>query len=231
MEKEKIKKPRKKRATTPAVKSRRKKILSFIEKSVNEKGYPPSVREILEVFPVKSVASIHMDLKKLEESGDIEINKNISRGIKLTKKNASKSPAVDYTKVSIPVTNIPIVGEIAAGAPVLAEENITGYMPVPKEFLKDEDSFALKVRGDSMVNKGIFNGDYIMVKKQNTASNGDTVVAMILDFEAEATVKTFYDDGDYFRLQPENSYMQPIIIKNKEQLQIIGIVSGVFRFM
>ena len=209
---------------------REKDILIYIEKQIKENGYPPSVREIGKSVGLSSTATVHGYLTKLEEKGYIKKENQKGRALRLVKGN--KSEDKNQTKIKEETKNaytnremveVPIVGKITAGEPILAVENITDTFPIPLDFVGNAESFMLVVSGESMINAGIFDGDYILVKKQNVARNGDIVVALIED---EATVKTFYKEKDHIRLQPENDAMNPIIVSNCE---ILGKVSGVFR--
>lgn len=195
-------------------------ILNFIKKQVNENGYPPSVREICKAVGLKSTSSVHMYLNRLAEKGELEKTNLKTRALKLT--NISSEKPEDIDSVSIP-----LVGNVAAGAPILAEQNIEDYFRISTSLLKktnqSEATYMLKVKGDSMINVGIYNGDYVIISKCQTAENGQIVVAMI---DNEATVKTFYKEKDYVRLQPENDTMDPIIVKD---VQILGKVIGLFR--
>lgn len=201
---------------------REKAILKFIEKQLAKNGYPPSVREIGAAIGLKSTATVHGYLSKLQEKGYIKKEEQKGRTLKLLKgENNLKQDKQVYT--SKEMVEVPIVGKITAGEPILAVENITDTFPIPIDFVGNSESFMLKVRGESMIEAGILDGDLILVKKQNTARNGEIVVALIED---EATVKTFYKEKDYIRLQPENSALEPIIVPNCE---ILGKVAGVFR--
>ena len=195
-------------------------ILNFIKKQVNENGYPPSVREICKAVGLKSTSSVHMYLNRLAEKGELEKTNLKTRALKLT--NISSEKPEDIDSVSIP-----LVGNVAAGAPILAEQNIEDYFRISTSLLKktnqSEATYMLKVKGDSMINVGIYNGDYVIISKCQTAENGQIVVAMI---DNEATVKTFYKEKDHVRLQPENDTMDPIIVK---EVQILGKVIGLFR--
>ena len=204
---------------------REKAILKFIEKNIKAKGYPPSVREIGKAVDLKSTATVHGYLNQLEEKGYIKKESQKGRTLKLLKGGVLEG----QERLDKPVYNereltfVPVVGKITAGAPILAVENVTDTFPIPIDFVGNSESFMLTVRGESMIEAGILNGDYILVKKQNTARNGEIVVALIGD---EATVKTFYKEKDHIRLQPENSTMDPIIVPDCE---ILGKVAGVFR--
>lgn len=198
-------------------------ILNFIRKQVAENGYPPSVREICKAVGLKSTSSVHMYLNRLAEKGELQKTNLKTRALKLTNMpNMSSERQEDIDSVSIP-----LVGNVAAGAPILAEQNIEDYFRISTSLLKKTNSadgtYMLKVKGDSMINVGIYSGDYVIISKCQTAENGEIVVAMI---ENEATVKTFYKEKDYVRLQPENDTMAPIIVKD---VQILGKVIGLFR--
>ncbi len=206
---------------------REKAILKFIQKNVETKGYPPSVREIGKAVGLSSTATVHSYLAKLTEKGYIKKENQKGRTLRLLKgldnKEIAKEPKSYYTGREM--VEVPVIGKITAGEPILAVENVTDTFPIPIDFVGNSESFMLTVRGESMIEAGILNGDYILVKKQNTANNGEIVVALIED---EATVKTFYKEKDHIRLQPENSTMDPIIVPNCE---ILGKVAGVFRKM
>ncbi len=191
-------------------------VLRFIKEELMKKGYPPSVREICEAVKLKSTSTVHGHLERLEKKGYIRRDPTKPRAIEILN-NDNFNPAKKE------MVNLPIIGRVAAGTPILAQENIEDYFPVPVDFLGNQESFMLIVKGDSMINAGILDGDYIIVQKQSTARNGDYVVALIND---EATVKTYYKEKDYFRLQPENPYLLPIILK---EVNLIGKVIGVFR--
>lgn len=197
------------------ISERRRKILEFIKDEVNAKGYPPSVREIGEAVGLKSSSTVHGHLIRLEELGYIRRDPSKPRAIEvLDDVNAPKIRAFD----------VPVLGRVTAGAPILAVENIEEYFPIPKDFVDHEDVFILRIKGDSMVEAGILNGDYVLVSQQETAANGEIVVALI-DGE-ESTVKRFYHEGNRIRLQPENSTMEPIY---SDDVAILGKVIGVFR--
>ncbi len=209
-----------------ALNKREKAILKYIEKQVNANGYPPSVREIGKAVDLKSTATVHGYLESLEKKGYIKKESQKGRTLKLLKGGALEGEQVSFDKEaysSKEMVDVPVIGKITAGEPILAVENVTDTFPIPLDFVGTGESFMLTVRGESMIEAGILNGDYILVKKQNTASNGEIVVALIGD---EATVKTFYKEKDHIRLQPENSTMDPIIVPD---CKILGKVSGVFR--
>lgn len=195
-------------------------ILNYIRKQVREVGYPPSVRELCKAVGLKSTSSVHLYLSRLAEKGYITKGNLKTRALKITGEPLGSTQDVDMIEV-------PLVGQVAAGAPILAEENIEEYVKLPvslvKQNTKTESTYMLKVKGDSMINVGIFSGDYIIVSKCNEAQNGQIIVALL---ENEATVKTFYKEKDYIRLQPENDTMEPIIVKD---VQIIGKVVGLIR--
>ncbi len=190
-------------------------ILEFIKQEILDKGYPPAVREICEAVDLKSTSSVHAHLSTLEKNGYIRRDPTKPRAIEICDDN--------FQMVRTEMVSLPVIGTVAAGQPILAEENIESYFPVPAEILPQGESFILKVKGDSMINVGIYSGDQIFVQSCNTAHNGDTVVALIDD---SATVKTFYKENGRIRLQPENDSMEPIIV---EDCQILGKVYGVFR--
>ena len=206
---------------------REKAILKYIEKVVSENGYPPSVREIGKAVGLSSTATVHAYLGRLEENGYIARKDKMGRTLQLLKGGKPFRPGDENKNVfsGKEMVDVPVVGKITAGAPILAVENITDTFPIPIDFIGNSECFMLKVRGESMIEAGILDGDFILVKKQNTASNGTIVVALIED---EATVKTFYKEKDHIRLQPENSSMDPIIVPD---CTILGKVAGVFRKM
>ncbi len=191
-------------------------ILEYIKSEILNKGYPPSVRDICQAVDLKSTSSVHSHLETLEKNGYIRRDPTKPRTIEILDDN--------FNLVRREVVNVPMVGTVAAGQPILAIENIDNYFPIPAEYMPNEETFMLKVKGESMINAGILDGDNILVKRQNTAKNGDMVVALVED---SATVKTFYKENGHIRLQPENDYMDPIIVPDVE---IIGKVFGVFRF-
>lgn len=209
------------RRSTEELNKREKAILKFIEKQINEKGYPPSVREIGKAVGLSSTATVHTYIAKLKEKGYISKEDQKGRTLKLLKGGKQEEPKTVYNGREL--ADVPVVGKITAGEPILAVENITDTFPLPIEFVGNSECFMLTVRGESMIEAGILNGDYILVKKQDIARNGEIVVALIGD---EATVKTFYKEKDHIRLQPENSSMDPIIVPN---CKILGKVAGVFR--
>ena len=189
------------------------RVFDYLKEQIREKGYPPSVREICAALGFKSTSSAHQYIARLAEKGYIDKGDLKTRAIKIVGDE--------------PTISIPIVGKVAAGEPILAQENIEDYFSIGESFFSQSDlkndTFVLKVQGESMINAGINNGDYIIVTRQDTARNGQIVVAMI---DGDATVKTFYKEKDHVRLQPENDTMEPIIVKD---VQIVGKVVGLFR--
>ena len=204
---------------------REKTILKFIEKQIMTDGYPPSVREIGQAVGLSSTATVHGYLERLEKKGYIKKKDKKGRTLRVLKGTTGESKKTSskdfYTQKEL--VEVPVVGKITAGMPILAVENVTDTFPIPIDFVGNSECFMLTVRGESMIEAGILDGDYILVKKQNNANNGEIVVALIED---EATVKTFYKEKDHIRLQPENSTMDPIIVPTCE---ILGKVAGVFR--
>jgi len=192
-------------------------ILEYIKSEILRIGYPPAVREICEAVNLRSTSSVHAHLESLEKNGYIRRDPTKPRAIEII------DDTFNLTRREM--VNVPMVGHVAAGEPILAEQNITNYFPIPMEFMPNNDTFMLTVRGESMINVGIYDGDYVLVEKRPTASNGEIVVALVDD---SATVKTFYKEEGYYRLQPENDNMDPIIVMNCE---ILGKVIGVFRFL
>ena len=199
------------------ISKKQQEILDYMKNEILNRGFPPSVREICEAVNLKSTSSVHSHLETLEKNGYIRRDPTKPRAIEIIDDN--------FNLVRREVVNVPLVGTVAAGQPILAVENIDAYFPIPAEYMPNEQSFMLTVKGDSMINAGIFDGDQVLVKQQSTAENGDMVVALIDD---SATVKTFYKENGYYRLQPENDNMEPIIITGN--LKILGKVFGVFRF-
>jgi len=193
-------------------------VLDFIKERILEKGYPPAVREICEAVNLRSTSSVHAHLESLEKNGYIRRDPTKPRAIEICDDS--------FQMVRTEMVSLPIIGQVAAGQPILAEQNIDSYFPVPADMVpKGAPSYVLKVKGDSMINVGIFSGDQIFVQSCETARNGDTVVALIDD---SATVKTFYKEDGYIRLQPENDSMDPIIV---DDCKVIGKVFGVFRLI
>lgn len=198
---------------------RQQDILKFIKEEVRIKGYPPSVREIGEAVGLASSSTVHGHLARLEKKGYIRRDPTKPRAIEIIGLNDDRKLVAET-----PTIYVPVIGKVTAGEPITAIENVEEFLPLPAQFAHDENSFILEISGDSMIEAGIFDGDYVVVKQQKTANNGDIVVAMTE--EDEATVKRFFKEKDYFRLQPENSSLEPIILKN---VSILGKVVGVFR--
>ena len=196
---------------------KQREILEYIKEMILKKGYPPAVREICEAVHLKSTSSVHSHLESLEKNGYIRRDPTKPRTIEILDD--------DFALTRREVVNVPVIGTVAAGTPILAEQNIEDYLPIPAEMLPNKEVFMLKVKGNSMIEAGIYNGDKVIVAKQPNAENGDKVVALVDD---SATVKTFYKENGHFRLQPENSSMDPIIL---DQVEILGKVIGLFRMM
>ncbi len=196
--------------------AKQQQILDYIKQEILNRGYPPTVREICETVHLKSTSSVHSHLETLEKNGYIRRDPTKPRAIEICDDS--------FQMVRTEMVSLPIIGQVAAGVPILAEQNIEEYFPVPADVVPGGESFILNVKGDSMINAGIFDGDRVFVNSCNTARNGDMVVALIDD---SATVKTFYRENGHIRLQPENDTMDPIIVND---CQILGKVFGVFRF-
>lgn len=208
------------------LKDRQQQILKYMKDEIRAKGYPPTVREICSALGIKSTSTVHKDIETLVKQGYIIKDPSKPRALMVVDNDEDSAPPSYAAEVSETV-KIPVIGRIAAGTPILAEENVEDHFPVPARFLHGKTNFMLNVRGESMIEAGIMDGDYILVEQQNTANNGDMVVAMIDGFESEATVKTFYKENGHIRLQPENSSMSPIIVND---VTILGKVRGVFRY-
>ncbi len=209
--------------------NKQQEILDYVYKCVHENGYPPSVREICSAVGFKSTSTVHSYLQKLIDSGLLQKDPTKPRAIKILNKSIQvkenrTSKEGYYT--SREMVDVPVVGRVTAGQPILAVENITETFPLPVDFVQNSDAFMLRIQGESMVEAGILDKDFVLVRQQPSANNGDIVVALIGD---EATCKTFYREKDYIRLQPQNSSMEPIIVK--DELSILGKVIGVFRRM
>ena len=202
------------------ISKKQSEILEYIKNEILNRGFPPSVREICEAVNLKSTSSVHSHLETLEKNGYIRRDPTKPRAIEIVDDN--------FNLVRRETVNVPIIGKVAAGQPLLAVENVEGYFPIPAEYMPNSKTFMLVVQGDSMINAGIFNGDYVIVEQQSTAENGQKVVALIDD---SATVKTFYKENGFIRLQPENDSMDPILVSPDQSFQILGKVIGVFRFM
>ena len=198
------------------ISKKQQEILEYIKNQILQRGFPPAVREICEAVNLKSTSSVHSHLETLEKNGYIGRDPTKPRPIEIL------DDTFNLTRREM--VNVPIIGQVAAGQPILAEENIEDYFPFPAERMPNKQTFLLKVKGESMINAGILDGDYVLVEQDATASNGDMVVALVED---SATVKTFYKEEGVFRLQPENDFMDPIIVK---EVSILGKVIGVMRF-
>ena len=193
---------------------KQREILEYMKTEILNKGYPPTVRDICEAVNLKSTSSVHSHLETLEKNGYIRRDPTKPRAIEIIDEN--------FNLTRREVVNVPMVGRVAAGQPILAVENIDSYFPIPAEFMPNAESFMLKVKGESMINAGIFDGDNLLVEKCQDAHNGDMVVALVDD---SATVKTFYKESGHIRLQPENDYMDPIIVNDCTILgKYIGLV-------
>lgn len=195
--------------------AKQQEILEYIKETILKKGYPPAVREICEAVHLKSTSSVHSHLETLEEKGYIRRDPTKPRTIEII------DDCFNLTRRE--VVNVPLVGTVAAGVPLLAEENIENYYPIPVELLPNAETFMLNVKGNSMINAGIFDGDQLIVEQCSTAHNGEIIVALVDD---SATVKRYYKEDGYYRLQPENDDMEPILV---ESLEILGKVIGLFR--
>lgn len=199
------------------ISAKQQEILEYIKDEILHKGYPPAVREICQAVNLKSTSSVHSHLEALEKNGYIRRDPTKPRAIEIMDDtfNLNRREMV----------NVPILGNVAAGEPLFAEENIEDYFPIPAEMVPNSEVFMLHVRGESMINVGILDGDNVLVQQQSTAKDGEMVVALVED---SATVKTFYKEDGYIRLQPENDTMEPIIVPD---CQILGKVFGIFRFL
>lgn len=198
------------------ISQKQEEILEYIKSQILERGFPPAVREICEAVNLKSTSSVHSHLETLEKNGYIRRDPTKPRAIEIL------DDTFNLTRRE--VVNVPLIGHVAAGEPILAQENIENYFPFPVEMMPNKQTFLLEVQGESMINVGILSGDYVLVQEESTADNGDMVVALIDD---GATVKTFYKEEGVIRLQPENDFMEPIIVTD---CTILGKVIGVFRF-
>ena len=199
------------------ISAKQQEILDYIKSQILERGFPPAVRDICEAVHLKSTSSVHSHLETLEKNGYIRRDPTKPRAIEIL------DSSFNFTRREM--VNVPLIGRVAAGEPILAEQNIEEYFPVPMEYMPNRQTFILKVKGESMINAGIFDGDFVLVEERKTAHNGEMIVALIED---GATVKTFYKEEGIIRLQPENDTMDPIIVNN---CQILGKVIGVFRFI
>ena len=206
---------------------RQQDILSFMKKTIAAKGYSPTVREICQALRIKSTSTVHSDIKALEEKG--LVRKDPSKPRTVLPVDMMPVAGTRTTEEDISTVSLPVIGQVAAGEPILAEQNIVDQFPMPARFVGPGNNFILTVHGDSMVNVGINDGDYLIVQESHEATNGEIVVALVNDgFESGATVKRFYKESDHIRLQPENDFMEPIIAKD---VTIVGKVKGVFRYL
>ena len=196
---------------------KQQEILDFLKKEILMKGYPPAVREICEAVHLKSTSSVHSHLETLEKNGYIRRDPTKPRAIEIM------DDSFNYLRTETEIASIPVIGTVAAGQPLLAVENITDYFPFPANLLPNKETFIPRVKGDSMINMGILDGDYIIVEQTNTAQNGEVIVALVDD---SATVKRFYAEDGHFRLQPENDFMEPIIV---DHVEILGKVIRLIR--
>jgi len=199
------------------ISAKQQEILEYIKDEILHRGYPPAVREICDAVQLKSTSSVHSHLETLEKNGYIRRDPTKPRAIEIVDDTFNLSRRE--------IVNVPLIGTVAAGEPILAQENIENYFPLPAEILPNKDVYMLKVKGDSMINIGIYDKDQVLVQKQETARDGDIVVALVND---SATVKTFYKEKNHFRLQPENDFMEPIIVQD---VNVLGKVIGLFRIM
>ena len=200
---------------------KQQQILNFIEEHSREKGYPPTVREICAAVGLNSPSTVHGYISRLQKAGLLEKDAASSRSVRVS----ARSNVAQVTEADDSILSVPVIGQISAGSPILAEENIERMFPLPSDFARGSDVFMLKIRGESMINAGILDGDFVIVKSQNVANNGDIVAALIED---SATVKTFYKENGHFRLQPENDALEPIIV---DSVAIIGKVIGGYRIL
>ncbi len=226
------------------ISKKQQEILDYMKQEILNRGFPPSVREICDAVHLRSTSSVHAHLEALEKNGYIRKDATKPRAIEIIDEEfrderirslvrpglsdpASGSGFEDDMQNDSEYVRVPMIGHIAAGQPLLAVEQIESYFPVPANRLPNEQTFLLKVKGESMIDAGILDGDYVLVREQHTAEDGDLAVALLDD---SATVKTFYREKDHIRLQPQNASMSPIIVSSDQELQILGIVIGVFRF-
>ena len=197
--------------------AKQQEILEYIKENILKKGYPPAVREICEAVNLKSTSSVHSHLETLERNGYIRRDPTKPRAIEILDD--------EFALTRREMVQVPMIGTVAAGQPILAQENIEDYFPIPANLLPNKETFMLRVKGESMINAGIYDGDRVLVVQENTAQNGDIVVALVED---SATVKRFYKEDGHYRLQPENDTMEPIIV---DQVSVLGKVIGLMRFM
>lgn len=199
------------------ISEKQQEILNYIKTEIINRGYPPTVRDICNAVNLKSTSSVHAHLATLEKEGYIIRDKTKPRAIEIVDDSFNSSRCE--------IVNVPVVGRVAAGEPILAVQNIDSYFPVPAEYIHNKVTFMLKVKGDSMINVGIFDGDFILIEECNSAANGEIVVALVDD---SATIKTFYKENNHIRLQPENDFMEPIIV---DDCTILGKYIGLLRMI
>lgn len=206
---------------------KQQQIFDFIKNYINENGYPPSVRDIGEGLNLSSPATVHTHIKNLVNLGYLSKDGLKKRALAIAEKyrDISEEKEIYQKENGVDYLEVPVIGQVAAGQPILAVENIERTFPLPMDFAKNKDIFMLRVKGDSMINIGIYENDYVIVRREDIAKNGDVIVALVDD---SATVKTFYKENGYFRLQPENDSMEPIIVN---ELKVLGKVVGLIRMM
>ena len=213
------------------LKEREQRILNYMKEEIKTKGYPPTVREICTALDIKSTSTAHKDIENLVKHGYLVKDPSKPRALMVVDPEGQANNSKANSNINMhereDIIDIPVIGRVAAGTPILAEQNIEDTFPVPARYAGTGTNYMLRVRGESMIEAGIMDGDLILVQQADNAYNGEIVVAMIDGFESEATVKTFYKENDYIRLQPENSSMSPIIVKD---VKILGKVKGVFRY-
>ncbi|MBP3898710.1 MAG: transcriptional repressor LexA [Mogibacterium sp.] len=206
---------------------RQQDILNFMKKTIAAKGYSPTVREICQALSIKSTSTVHSDIKALEDKGLVK--KDPSKPRTVLPVDMMPAAGSRTTEDDINTVSLPVIGQVAAGEPILSEQNIVDQFPMPARFVGPGNNFILTVHGDSMVNVGINDGDYLIVQESHEANNGEIVVALVNDgYESGATVKRFYKESDHIRLQPENDFMEPIIARD---VTVVGKVKGVFRYL
>lgn len=207
---------------------RQEEILVFIQQYLHENGYPPTLREIGKKFGISSTFGVKRHLEALTKKGYLNILSNASRGISINREDAESSELINYSEVNNNF-KIPIIGRVAAGSPITAEENVEGSIVIDPMFLKkDDDSFALRVKGDSMIEAGVFEGDLVIISPKAIVKNGDMIVARVDD---EVTVKIYENKNDIIKLLPQNKLYQPIIVANKNEFSVVGKVTGVVRWI
>lgn len=215
-----------------ALKDREQKILNYMKEEIRSKGYPPTVREICTALKIKSTSTAHKDIESLVKQGYLVKDPSKPRALMVVDPDTGNQDSANASISDVDgrgdIVDIPVIGQVAAGTPILAEQNIEDSFPIPARYASSGVNYMLHVRGESMVEAGIMDGDLILVQQSEVADNGDIVVAMIDGFESEATVKTFYKENGHIRLQPENSSMTPIIVND---VKILGKVKGVFRYL